>query len=701
MPSPQPVSAPKKPVTIQQLGRIRSDNYAWLKDENWQQVMRDPSLLREDIRAYLVDENAHTRTELEEPTEALRQTLFEEMRGRIKEDDSSVPATDGPWAYGSKYRTGGEYPILYRLPRAEAFNKDAEQSILFDGDAEGKDAAYFDIGAIAHSPDHTKLAYAIDDQGSEYYTIRVRDIATGKTLDTTIERTTGSFVWTADSLGLYWVERNDNGRSCAVHLRWLGSTTDKEIYRETDEGFFVGVDESQSGDYVFITANDHTTSEWRFLPANTPEADPVLIMGRHSGHEYSVDHYDGQFVILTNWGDAVDFMIATAPIGPVTPGDWTELVSHTPGTLILGYEAIEDYLVRTERFEGLPRIVVRERQDGNEHTISFDDAAYSVGASAGYEFSTDIIRLYYASPSTPDQVFDYNLKTREKTLRKTREVPSGHVAEDYVVERILAPAHDGETVPVTILRKADTPLDGSAPLLLYGYGSYGITIPASFSTSRLSLVQRGFVYAIAHVRGSEAKGRAWYLNGKLDKKTNTFKDYISAAEALIDRGYSSKGNIVGLGGSAGGLLMGAVSNMGPDFFAGIIGAVPFIDVLNTMSDPSLPLTPPEWPEWGNPLEDADAYDLIESYSPYDQITDQAYPPMLITGGLSDPRVTYWEPAKWAAKLREVAPNGGPYYLRINMDAGHGGASGRFEALKETAIEYAFALKVVGLASFAD
>lgn len=697
MPVSTPPVAPKKPQTIEQLGRTRIDNYAWLKDEKWQQVMSDPGVLREDIRAYLVEENAYTKSELETPTETLRETLFKEMRGRIKEDDSTVPAPDGNWAYGSKYRTGGEYPILYRLPRSDAFLENAEHEILFDGDAEGEGKAYFDIGSIQHSPDHSKIAYAIDDQGSEFYTIRIRDIATGENLDTVVERTTGSFVWTADSRGIFWVERNENGRSCAVHLRWLNKTTDSEIYREADEGFFVGVDESQSGEFVFITANDHTTSEWRYIPATTPDADPVLLMARERGHEYSVDHYDDGFAILSNWGDAVDFLIAHAPVGPISPDSWTILVPHTPGTLVLGFEALADYIVRTERHEGLPRIIVRERLSGSEYTIKFDDAAYSAGASAGYEFETDQMRLYYASPSTPDQVFDFDLKTQEKTLRKTREVPSGHTISDYFVERILAPAHDGETVPVTILRRKDTPLDGSAPLLLYGYGSYGITIPASFSTARLSLVDRGFVYAIAHIRGSEAKGRAWYLNGKLEKKTNTFKDYVSAAEALIAGNFTSEGKIVGMGGSAGGLLMGAVSNMAPHLFAGIIGAVPFIDVLNTMSDASLPLTPPEWPEWGNPLEDPDAYDLIESYSPYDQISDQAYPSMLITGGLSDPRVTYWEPAKWAAKLREIAPNGGPYYLRINMDAGHGGASGRFESLKETAIEYAFALKVVGLA----
>ncbi|MEL6259103.1 MAG: prolyl oligopeptidase family serine peptidase, partial [Pseudomonadota bacterium] len=436
--------------------------------------------------------------------------------------------------------------------------------------------------------------------------------------------------------------------------------------------------------------------EARFFPADAVTPDPVLIQPREDGIEYDIDHQGDRFLIVTNADGAVDFKVVSAPITAPGRENWVDETPHRPGVLIRGLIPFKDFVVRSERENALPRIVIQHTATGEEHEIAFDEAAYDIGAGGGYEFDTDIVRFDYASPTTPDQVFDYNMATRQRMLRKTREVPSGHASDDYVVERLMAPSHDGEDIPVTLLRRADTPIDGSAPLYLYGYGSYGITIPADFRTSRLSLVDRGFIYAIAHVRGSQAKGKQWYLDGKLEKKQNTFKDFISAGRFLTSKGYGAPGRVVAEGGSAGGLLMGAVANMDPELFAGIIAAVPFVDVLNTMSDESLPLTPPEWPEWGNPLKSAEDYDQILAYSPYDQVSNKPYPAMLITGGLSDPRVTYWEPAKWAAKLREIAPNGGPYFLRINMEAGHGGASGRFEGLKEVAIEYAFALGAVGL-----
>ncbi|MEL7128294.1 MAG: S9 family peptidase [Pseudomonadota bacterium] len=693
---PSAPAARRTPVEIEQLGRTRHDPYQWLKDENWQAVMGDPSLLRGDIRAYLEAENAYTEAHLEAPNQALVDRLVAEMRARIKEDDSSVPAKDGSYAYYTRYRDGGEYPIFARRDAAHAFESEAAETILFDGDKEAEGKSYFSIGGLAHSPDHTWLAYAIDTQGSEYYTIKVRNVLTGEDTRTEIPRTTGSFVWSGGSDALYWVEKNENGRSCAVHCRRLDSGSDELIYREPDEGFFVSVSESQSGDIIFISSNDHTTSEWRWIKSRELGAPPKLIAPRERGHEYDVSHHDGAFFIATNRDGAVDFKIMRAALDDTSPDMWTEITPHQPGTLIVDVLSLEDHLVRLERKDGLPRIIVRAREDGQEHSIAFDEEAYSLGLSDGYEFATRTLRFSYASPSTPDQVFDYDVGTRERVLRKTRDVPSGHTPGDYAVKRLMAKARDGAEIPVTVLHKAGIAYDGTAPLLLYGYGSYGITIPAGFSTSRLSLVDRGFVYAIAHVRGSTAKGYQWYLDGKLEQKTNTFGDFIAAAEHLIAEGYTSPGKIVGMGGSAGGLLIGAVANMRPDLFAGLIAAVPFVDVLNTMSDDSLPLTPPEWPEWGNPIVDDAAYDQILAYSPYDNVENRAYPAMLITGGLSDPRVTYWEPAKWAAKLRHDAPDGGPYYLRINMDAGHGGATGRFEGLKETGLEYAFALQTVGL-----
>ncbi|MFT5776335.1 S9 family peptidase [Hyphomonas sp.] len=693
--SPQPPVAPRIDNEITQVDRTRSDPYQWMKDDNWQEVMRDPTMLRADIRTYLEAENAFTKAVLEEPTTALRDELFKEMRGRIKEDDSTVPEIDGHYAYYTRYRQGGEYPIIARRATADAFNPDAPETILLDGDAMGEGKDYFAFGGIDTSPDHQLVAYSTDTQGSEFYQIHIQDIETGDETAGIIDDAYGSFEWSANGQAIVWVHRDENARPDAVYQRNLATGEDTLLYEEKDPGFFVGVDKSVSEEVIFISASGHTTSEVHWFPAN--ELNPTLrtVAPRQTDIEYSVVHWDGQFYISTNLDGAVDFKVMKAPMDATSRDQWEEVIPHRPGTLLLGMQPQKDYLSRMERENGLPRIVVRARADGAEHEISFDESAYDLGLDSGYDFNTPILRFDYASPTTPDQVIDYDLATHERTLRKTREVPSGHNPDDYVSERVMAPSWDGELVPVTLLRRKDTPIDGTAPLLLYGYGSYGITIPADFRTGRLSLVDRGFVYAIVHPRGSMAKGYQWYLDGKLETKTNTFKDYIAAGHYLVDRGYTSKGKLVGHGGSAGGLLMGAAANMDPELFAGIIASVPFVDVLTTMSDATLPLTPPEWPEWGNPLTSETDYDTIAAYSPYDNVTNQNYPAMLITGGLSDPRVTYWEPSKWAARLRHDAPEGGPYFLRINMEAGHGGASGRFEGLKETAVEYAFALAAVG------
>ena len=696
-----PPVAKRELKTIEQVGRTRVDPYHWMKDENWQQVMQDPSVLRADIRDYLEAENAYTKAKLEEPLEGLKEELFQEMRGRIKEDDSSLPSIDGPYAYLTKFRTGGEYPIIARKAATDIYNADAEDEILLDGDEMGKGKAYFSFNDVEHSPNHKFVAYAVDEQGSEFYTIRFKNLETGETLPDVIENTYGSFVWGANSDRVFWVERNEEGRPAAVHMYKIGGDGSVEIYREQDPGFFIGVSESQSGDYIFIGAGSHTTSEVHYFEADADAPELKMIAARETDVEYSVEHWGDQFVISTNSDDSVDFKIVTAPLDAPGRENWSDLVPHEAGTLILGMDVLKDYLIRLERNEGLPRIVVRDRASGTEETIAFDEEAYALGTSVGFEYDTTQMRISYSSPSTPSQTFDYDLATKDRVLRKEQEVPSGHDASDYVVKRVLAPARDGAAVPVTILYHKDTAIDGSAPMLLYGYGSYGVTISARFRTTPLALADRGMVYAIVHPRGSMAKGYQWYLDGKLEKKVNTFNDYIDAGQHLIDQGYSTRGNVVGMGGSAGGLLMGAAVNQDPDMFAGIIAAVPFVDVINTMSDDTLPLTPPEWPEWGNPLTSAEDYDTMLAYSPYDQTTGLDYPSMLITGGLSDPRVTYWEPSKWAAKLRHEAPEAGPYFLRINMDAGHGGASGRFEGLKETALEYAFALAAVGKAEGVD
>ena len=687
-----PPSAEKRPSTFETHANSRQDDYAWLRAGNWQDVMREGRAPLDDtIEAYLDAENAY-QEEVMAPTKALQEALFAEMRGRIKEDDSSVPDPDGAFAYGLKYETGGQQPVFFRTPR-----DGGEETVMIHGDTEADGKAYFRIGGASHSPDHKLLAWAYDDKGSEYYTLRLRDIASGKDLADVIEDTGGGGVFSADGRFVFYIRLDDNHRPSKLFRHEIGTdpAADVLVYEEKDPGFFMGVGKTQSGGTILIDIHDHETSEVRMIPSDEPLAEPKLIAPRETGIEYSVDDHGDTLYILTNADDAEDFKIVTAPKADPGRENWQDLVAHKPGCLILSHVVYQSFMVRLEREDGLPRIVIRRLADNLEHAIAFDEEAYSLGLGGGYEFDTDTIRFSYSSMTTPSQTFDYNVETRERVLRKEQEVPSGHNAADYVTRRLLAPASDGETVPVSLLYHKDTPLDGSAPCLLYGYGSYGITIPASFNTNCLSLADRGFVYAIAHIRGGKDKGFRWYKDGRRENKKNTFTDFIAAADHLVSEGFTAHERIVAQGGSAGGMLMGAVANMAPEKFGGILAEVPFVDVLATMLDDTLPLTPPEWPEWGNPVTDKAAYDYIASYSPYDNVEAKAYPPILAVAGLTDPRVTYWEPAKWVAKLRATKTDGNVLMLKTNMDAGHGGASGRFDRLKEVALNYAFALMVAG------
>ncbi|MCA1243949.1 S9 family peptidase [Stappia stellulata] len=697
-PSPAP-RAEKRPVTATVHGIDRTDPYAWLRADNWQEVMRAPETLDPAIRAYLEAENAYLEEGLAD-TYALQDTLFGEMKGRIKEDDSSVPTADGPYAYGVRYVTGGQHPKLVRIARDDIDATSPAEEVLIDGDKEAEGKAYFRLAGAMHSPDHRKLAWAFDDKGSEFYTLLIRDLATGEDMPERIPDTGGGGVWSACGRYVFYVRLDENHRPSKLFRHAVGSdpASDVLVYEEADAGFFMGVGKTQSGRFITIDIHDHETSEVHLIPADDPTAQPVCVAPRETATEYSVEDDGGaQLVILTNAERSEDFRIVTAPVADTLAGKgrsvWSDLVPHKPGRLILSHTLYAKHMVRLEREDGLPRIVVRRLADGLEHAIAFDEEAYALGMSDGYEFNTNRIRFTYSSMTTPSQVYDYDMETRARTLRKTQDVPSGHDPMDYVTRRIHAPAADGESVPVTLLYRADTPLDGSAPCLLYGYGSYGISMPAGFNTNCLSLVDRGFVYAIAHVRGGKEKGFRWYADGRRQNKTNTFTDFIAAARHLAEEGVSASDRIVAQGGSAGGMLMGAVANMAPEAFGGLIAEVPFVDVLNTMLDDTLPLTPPEWPEWGNPIASEEDYRQIASYSPYDNVTAQTYPPILAVGGLTDPRVTYWEPAKWVARLRELRTNDAPLYLKTNMDAGHGGASGRFDRLKEVALVYAFALKV--------
>ncbi|MEN6543934.1 S9 family peptidase [Parvibaculum sp.] len=671
-------------------GITRTDDYAWLRDPNWRDVMRDPGALSPEIRAYLEAENDYTDAALA-PLEDLRATLFAEMKGRIKEEDSSVPSPDGPFAYYLRYAQGSQHPIFCRR------NADDAEQVLLDCNKEAEGEAYFRIGEVDHAPTHDLIAWSTDRKGSEYFTIRIRDAASGKDLADEISDTSGDIAWDAKGKSFLYVHVDEEHRPLKVfrHVVGTSATDDTLVYEEEDHAFYVGVGKTQSGRFLLIDTHDHQTSEIRLIPADAPETPPRLVAAREHGVEYDIEHDADRerFLILTNLGEAEDFKLMEAPAAAPERANWRDFVPHRPGTLVLSHVAYRNHHARLERRDGLSRIVIRRLGDGTEHEIGFDEEAYDLNLSAGYEYDTTRTRFSYNSMTTPAEVYDYDMESRERTLRKRQEVPSGHNPADYVTRRIFATAPDGELVPVSLLYRRTTKLDGSAPCLLYGYGSYGISIPASFSVTALSLVDRGFVYAIAHIRGGMEKGYRWYSDGKLMKKRNTFADFIAAGEHLAKEGFTSRGRIVGHGGSAGGMLMGAVANMAPDLFNGIIAEVPFVDVMATMLDASLPLTPPEWNEWGNPIEDENAYRYMASYSPYDNVRAQAYPHILALGGLTDPRVTYWEPAKWAARLRALRTDGNLTLLRINMDAGHGGAPGRFERLKEVALVFSFALAI--------
>jgi oligopeptidase B len=688
MTRPTPPVARREPKTIEQLGRSRTDDYAWMKDDNWREVLRDPTVLRPDIREHLTAENAYTKTMLLS-TEGLQAKLFSEMKGRIKEDDSSVPASDGAWDYYVRYETGAEHPVHARRPRGRT---DGEQ-VLLDEDALAKGKAFFQVGAASHSPDHRLYGWAADEQGSEYYTIRVKDLTTGETLDQAIDSAYGDFTFSPDSQHLFWIWRDENARPSKVFRRPARGGEDVLVYEETDEGMFLGVGTTADDSHIVIHVGNQETTEIWLIPGAEPTRPPFVAEPRRTGIKYSLDHWTDRWVIRTNDDGAVDFKLSVSTAEIPAKASWTDWVAHTPGRYVTGFAAYAGHLVRLQRVNASDQIVVMAR-DGAEHEIEFNEDAYALSLDSGYEYETTTTRFVYQSPTTPRQWFDYDMADRTRTLRKTQEIPSGHDPERYVARRLYATAADGEQVPVTVLMLKDTPLDGSAPLLLYGYGAYGHAMEPSFSIRSLSLVDRGWIWATAHVRGGSDKGWGWFLDGRMAKKTNTFTDFIACAEHLAGEGYGSKGRMVAYGGSAGGMLMGAIANLRPDLWAGVIAAVPFVDVLNTMSDTSLPLTPPEWPEWGNPLEDAEAYDRIAAYSPYDQVAAKAYPPILATGGLSDPRVTYWEPEKWIAKLRQFSTGEAPLLLKINMEAGHGGASGRFDFLKEIALDYAFAIWAV-------
>ncbi len=668
------------------------DNYSWIKQKDWKEVILNPNKLNVQVKKYLDEENFFKENQLKDIKD-IEKKLFEELKSKIKNEDNSVPKKDGDYFYGYKYNKNSEYPIYYR----KNITKNSEEIIL-DCEKKSKTHTYFNVASISHSHNHKSVAYNIDTNGSEYFSIFVEDIDKKEILSPEIKNTTGDIIWSLDNNYIFYVGLDQNHRPTKVFKHKIGSDTNKDllIYEEKDPSFFCSINLSKTKKYLFIRTADHETSEYLFINLQLNETTPVLFKKRIKKIEYDLEHHEKFFLISTNIDEAKNFKIMISH--EQSYQKWEEFIAYEKDNLILDFILLKDWLVRLERTEGSENIIILNLNNKDQHKISFDEEAYNLSLDHGYEYETDTFRYSYSSPTTPKSIFDYDCKSKKQELKKTQEVPSGHNKDDYICKKIFATAHDNEKIPITILYKKGVKLDSSNHLLLYGYGSYGISIPSNFSTNRLSLVDRGIVYAIAHIRGGKEKGYEWYENGKLLNKKNTFLDFISCAEKLCEDKYTSPKKIIAQGGSAGGLLMGYIANERPDLFLGIIAQVPFVDICNTMLDEDLPLTVTEIPEWGDIKNDKKSFLYVKSYSPYDNVKKQNYPHMLVTGGISDPRVTYWEMTKWVAKLRENKTDNNLLLLHMNMTAGHSGASGRFDYLKEIAMEYGFVLKICKMLS---
>ena len=678
---PAPPKAEQRPYSYERHGVTFEDPWHWLRDPKYPNV-DDPGVL-----AYLKDENAYFEG-WKAQHQGLIDRLFEEMKGRIKEDESSVPIRDGEWLYWWAFKTGAQYRTWYRRPVAGGADE-----VLLDEPVEAEGREYFRLGALEVSPDGKLLATLADYDGSERFELRIRDLATGKDIETVTRVGIGQPAWTSGSDGIVFTEVNDNWRSYRARFHRLGTPVEQDVtlYEETEElGFSVGIGRSHDRTTIFIATGDNATSEVRFVSAADPTQPLTLISPRKTNREYHVDAAHGKLWIHTN-DDHVNFRLAVAD--PAHPEAWETVIPGSDQTYLTGATAYRDHLAISSRVDGLDQLILRTYA-GEETRIPFEEASYSAFFMGNPEFAPEAYRVGYSSMVTPTTVYDYQPQTDSLEVLKVQEIPSGYDASKYATERLLVEARDGARVPVSVVYPKGFEKDGEGKLFLYAYGAYGMAIPPTFNSNRISLLDRGWACAIAHIRGGDDLGYKWFLEGKLTKRTNTFNDFVDVAKGLVAEKFTRPGRIAINGGSAGGELMGAVVNSDPELWGAVVADVPFVDVLNTMLDDTLPLTPGEWPEWGNPITDKAAFDLIRSYSPYDNVRAQAYPPMLITGGLTDPRVTYWEPAKWAAKLRATKTDANPLFLKINMGAGHGGKSGRWERLHEVADTYAFILTMV-------
>lgn len=668
---------------LEKHGDVRIDNYFWMNQREDQEVLD-----------YLNAENAYN-DQMTAHTKDLQKNLFLEMKGRIKEDDESVPYKLNGYWYITRFEKGYDYPVYSRKKET----LEADEEVMFNVNEMAKDFDYYSLGGLNVSPDNTMVAFGTDTVSRRQYTIRIKNLETGEIYDENIENTTGGSTWANDNKTLYYTKKDPQTlRSFRIYKHILGTDpeTDELVYEEEDETFNSYVYKSKSREYIIIGSHSTLTTEYRILDANTPDKEFKIFQPRERGLEYSIAHYKDDFYIVTNKDDATNFKLMKTPLGQTEKEHWEDVIPHRKDFLLEDIDIFQKYLVVSERTNGLNKIRIIEWEGNKEYYIPFDNETYTAYTSINPDFDTELLRYTYNSLTTPTSVVEYNMKTGDKTVLKEQEVLGGNFDKDnYTSERIWATAKDGTSIPVSLVYKKGLQKDQKNPLLQYAYGSYGSTIDPYFSTVRLSLLDRGFIYAIAHIRGGEYLGREWYENGKLFQKKNTFTDFVDVSEFLIQENYTSSNHLYAMGGSAGGLLMGAVVNMAPNLYNGVIAAVPFVDVITTMLDDSIPLTTGEYDEWGNPNEKS-YYDYMKSYSPYDNVVKQDYPNMLITTGLHDSQVQYWEPAKWVAKLREYKTDQNVLLLHTNMDAGHGGASGRFEALKEVAEEYAFLLDLEGI-----
>jgi oligopeptidase B len=690
--TPQPPVAEKIPYVVESNGNERVDDYFWMRLSDDQKNAETPDSQTVKVLAYLNAENDFAKSTMKH-TVKFQQELFEEIKGRIKEDDETVPYLDNGYFYHTKYFEGKEYPVLYR--RKEG-TETAEVMLDVNLLAQGHD--YTGVGGYSVSPDNNLMGYGVDHVSRRQYTIYVKDLNTGELLSDTIVNATGQSVWADDNKTLFYVKKDPETLRAAVvmkHKLGTPASEDQVVFDETDETFAVYLGKTKSKKYIMVMSSQTLTTEVRLIEAANPEGEVMIFAPRMVGHEYSVDHLNGLFYIRTNANGAKNFKLMSCPENRTGMPAWKEVIPHREDVLFENYEIFDSYLVADERIKGLTNLRIISLGDGSEHFLDFGEETYTAGISVNPNGNTTLLRYSYSSLTTPNSTYDYDMAARTKTLLKQDSVLGGFDKDNYESKRLWATATDGTQVPVSLVYRKGFTQDGTAPLLLYAYGSYGSSTDPNFHSSIVSLLDRGFAYAIAHIRGGSEMGRQWYEDGKLLKKINTFTDFNDCARFLINEKYTSAEHLYAVGGSAGGLLMGAIVNMEPELYNGIIAAVPFVDVVSTMLDASIPLTTFEWDEWGDPRKQ-EYYDYMLSYSPYDQVKQQEYPNMLVTTGYWDSQVQYWEPAKWVAKLRDMKTDHNILIMDVNMTAGHGGASGRFERLKTVALEYAFILDLEGI-----